>query len=72
MNAETQSCISASLIYMTYVEHVSYGKYVYSKSVIIKHILYCKHVSSYTDIYDILDTLHSLNYFNLALLLSSN
>jgi len=38
MNAETQSCVSASLMYMTYDEHTSYGKYLYSKSVIINNI----------------------------------
>jgi hypothetical protein len=75
MNAETQSCTSASLMYMTYDEHISYGKYVYSKSVIIKHIgqgYYRKPVSSYTDTYNILNTLCSLNFFNLTLLPSSS
>lgn len=60
---------------MTYDEPISYGKYVYSKYVIIKHIgqgYYRKQVSSYTDTYGILDTLHSLNFFNMALLPSSS
>jgi len=67
MNAESQSCISASLMYMTYDEHISYGKYVYSKSVILKHIgqgYYRKQVSSYTNTYDILEMLHSLNFLS--------
>lgn len=62
-------------MYMTYDEHISYGEYVQSKSLIIKHIgqgYYRKQVSSYTNTYDILEMLHSLNFFNLSLLPSSS
>jgi hypothetical protein len=45
---------------MTFDEHTSYGKYVYSNSVIIKNVgqgYYRKQVSSYTNTHDILEML---------------